>query len=186
MKVAFLDRDGVINKEVNYLHKVDDFEYTSNCLEGMKNLNLLGFSIVIITNQAGIAKGIFSIDEFQELTNWILNDLAKNGVEILDYLYCPHHPLGVINEYSICCNCRKPAPGMLFSIQNKYGVDMQNSILIGDKLSDIEAASNAGVGRSFLVESGHKLSWKARAKAPVYENLYCVSKLLLFQNHTMS
>lgn len=182
MKVAFLDRDGVINKEVNYLHKLDDFEYTSNCLKGMKNLNSLGFSIVIITNQAGIAKGIFSIDEFQKLTNWILNDLAKNGIEILDHLYCPHHPLGVIEEYAISCNCRKPAPGMLLSIKNKYGIDMRNSILIGDKVSDIEAALNAGVGQSFLVESGHKLSRQSRVKVPVYENLYYVSEWLLLQD----
>lgn len=178
MKVAFLDRDGVINKEVNYLHKITDFSYTDNCIIGLKKLTKLGFELIIVTNQAGLAKGIFSDADFKLLSEWLLKDLSMKGVVPLDYIFCPHHPNGVVEKYTVNCNCRKPRPGMLTLAQQKYNVNMKNSILIGDKLSDIQAARSAGVGRSYLVESGHPLTANDRLIAPVCTNLYEVAELL--------
>ena len=178
MKVAFLDRDGVINKEVNYLYRIDEFTYTSKCIEGLKILRDLDFEIIIVTNQAGIAKGIFSEDEHKTLLTWLLNDLSNKGIKILEYIFCPHHLNGVVQKFKIDCNCRKPKPGMLESAKNNYSINMKDSILIGDKITDIKAAISAGVGAYYLVESGHKLSVDDRLVAPVYSNLYNVAKLL--------
>lgn len=176
--MAFLDRDGVINKEINYLHKIEDFEYTENCVQGMKGLMALGYKLVIVTNQAGIAKRIFSEDALSRLTTWLLNDLRGNGVDVLAHYHCPHHPDGVNPKYAIPCSCRKPGPGMILQAQRDYGVDLSESILIGDKLSDIRAASSATIGRSFLVRSGHSLPSSAESVAPVFKNLFAVSEWL--------
>jgi len=178
VKVAFLDRDGVINKEINYLHKIEDFSYTVNCISGLKKLNGLGFELIVVTNQAGLAKGIFSEKDFQTFSEWLLRDLASHGVELCDYIFCPHHPEGVIQRYSIDCDCRKPKPGMLTSARKKHKINMQDSILIGDKISDIQAAKRAGVGRSYLVASGHELNANDHLIAPVCTNLFEVAVLL--------
>ena len=178
MKVAFLDRDGVINKEVSYLHKIKDFIYTEKCLKGLKVLRKLGYEIVIVTNQAGLAKGIFSEKEFDILSSWLLEDLKRNSIEVLDYLFCPHHPDGKVKKYTMECAHRKPNPGMLVFAQKKYKINMKSSILIGDKLSDVKAAKSAGVGNFYLVESGHALSPQDSLYAPVFPNLFEVAKSL--------
>lgn len=181
MKVAFLDRDGVINEEVNYLHKIQDFRYTTDCIGGLKKLKALGFKLIVVTNQAGLAKGFFSEHDFEELTKWLLKDLASKEVELLDYIFCPHHPDGVVKKWAGDCNCRKPRPGMLLAAKRKYSIDMANSILIGDKLSDIIAAKSANVGGVYLVESGHALRESDTLHAPVYSNLFDVAVHLEMQ-----
>ena len=125
IKVAFLDRDGVINKEVNYLHKIRDFRYTKDCIKGLKLLKRIGFELVIVTNQAGIAKGIFPQRDHQNLSNWLIKDLAQNGIELLDYIFCPHHPEGIIEEYTLECDCRKPNPGMLLNARKNHNIDLE-------------------------------------------------------------
>ena len=171
-KAAFLDRDGVINEETNYLHKINDFKYTTNCVNGLLKLQKLGYILIIITNQAGIAKGVFSEKDFQILSDWMLNDFHNNGIKIKDLIHCPHHPEGIIEKYKKDCDFRKPKPGMLNYAKKKYNIDMNNSILIGDKLSDIEAAKAANVGKFYLVESGHRLDPKRCSNIPIYPNLY--------------
>jgi D-glycero-D-manno-heptose 1,7-bisphosphate phosphatase len=172
MKVAFLDRDGVVNKEVNYLHTIDDFEYTENCKEGLLQLRNLGYEIVIITNQAGIAKGYFSEEQYKTLTEWMLNDLESSGIKVLECLFCPHHVRGTVKGYISDCDWRKPGTGMIDFVTSKYPVNLTDSILIGDKYSDIEAGYHAGVGRLFLVESGHKLTEQIYHCNGVFRNLY--------------
>lgn len=180
MKVAFLDRDGVINKEINYLYKIADFEYTYRCIDGLRILTGLGFKLVIVTNQAGIAKGIFTQEQYRLLATWMLSDLKNHGVDILECSYCPHHPNGKIEEYSVECKYRKPGTGMLDAIKISYNVDMDNSILIGDKITDIQAANDAGVGRAFLVKSGHpqKPDLFQDHKFELADNLYSVARYL--------
>jgi len=178
MKVAFLDRDGVINKEINYLHKIKDFQYTNRCIDGLLLLITLGFQLVIVTNQAGIAKGIFSKDDYHCLTAWMLDDLKSKAVDVLECMYCPHHPDGSIPEYTVACECRKPGHFMLETVKIKYDVDMRKSIMIGDKISDIYAAQNANVGRSFLVRSGHPLNNDLQGNFEVEDDLYSVANLL--------
>ncbi len=139
MKVAFLDRDGVINREVNYLHRVEDFKYTERCIDGLKNLISLGFEIVVVTNQAGIARGYYTESDYHELTNFYRNNLAKQGIELLDVLYCPHHPDGTAERYRKKCDCRKPQPGMILRAAETFSISLEHSVLIGDKITDAQA-----------------------------------------------
>lgn len=178
MKVAFVDRDGVVNKEVNYLSRIADFKYTENCIEALKSLSSLGYRIIIVTNQAGIARGYFHEQDYFILTNWYLNDLKYQGVDILDVFHCPHHTEGVHALYSITCNCRKPKPGLLTKAISKYDIDLENSIMVGDKVSDIEAGLAAGVKHVYLVESGHELPDEAYEDYEVFENLFSLSQHL--------
>lgn len=175
IRVAFLDRDGVINKEVNYLHKIEDFEYTENCIEGLKNLRKLGFEIIIVTNQAGIARGYYTEAQYQELTNWYLADLSKYDVDILDVFHCPHHPQGTVDEYTLSCICRKPQKGMFEYALSKYDIDIDNSVMVGDKESDLIAAQSIGINQVILVESGHSIPEVLREKYQIETSLYAAS-----------
>lgn len=171
MKVVFLDRDGVINREINYLYKTIDFEYTFKCVEALTNILSAGYQIIVITNQAGIARGIFTEGDYYELTKFYTQDLSSHGVDILDVFFCPHHIDGVVSKYKVDCNCRKPKPGMLLNAIDKYGVDISNSYFVGDKFSDVEAGDAAGIPNLALVESGHLFD-ASMPPAPVYKNLY--------------
>jgi D-glycero-D-manno-heptose 1,7-bisphosphate phosphatase len=157
IKVAFLDRDGVINKEVNYLYKVEDFEYTENCIDGLKKIKALGYEIIIVTNQAGIARGYYTEVDYQKLTDWYVADLKQHGIDILDVFYCPHHPDGKIERYTKSCECRKPNSGMFDKAMTKYDIDIEKSMMVGDKTTDLIAAKKVGIQQLYLVETGHQI-----------------------------
>lgn len=178
MKIAFLDRDGVINIEKNYLHKIEDFEYTYNCKKALKVFLKKGFKIIIITNQAGIGKGLFSEKDYNFLTKYYLDDLLKSDIPILDVFYCPHHPNAKIEEYKKDCNNRKPKPGMLIKAAKKYNIDMKESILVGDKSSDMLAGMNAGIEDLFLVKSNQTDMKESIKNVPIYNNLYEISMVI--------
>ena len=149
-KTIFLDRDGVINYEVNYLHKISDFKFINGTFDACQSFLKLGYKIIIITNQSGIARGYYSVNDYEKLTNWMLSQFNDQGILILDTFYCPHLP-------ESNCTCRKPNPGMFIKAKNKYNIDMNNSWIIGDKETDIEAAQSAFIPNSILVRSGHKI-----------------------------
>ena len=153
IKTIFLDRDGVINKETKYLHKIKDFEFIDGIFESCKYLKSLGYKIIVITNQSGISRGYYTKNDFQIITNWMIDQFNNNDIKILDVLYCPHLP-------NTKCNCRKPKPGMLFEAKKKHNINMNKSWLIGDKETDIIAANNAGINNTILVKSGHKINEK--------------------------
>ncbi|WP_435189475.1 D-glycero-beta-D-manno-heptose 1,7-bisphosphate 7-phosphatase [Pseudothioglobus sp. nBUS_23] len=150
IKTIFLDRDGVINHEVNYLHKIEDFKFIDGVFESCRYFQKLGFKIIIISNQSGIGRGYYSLEEYYNLTEWLKNEFIKNKIEIYDIFFCPHHP-----EKN--CFCRKPKPGMFLNAKNKHEIDMKNSWMIGDKESDISAARSSGVTNTILLKSGHKI-----------------------------
>jgi D-glycero-D-manno-heptose 1,7-bisphosphate phosphatase len=150
IKTIFLDRDGVINKEVNYLYKIKDFEFIEGIFEACNSFQLDGYQIIIITNQSGISRGIYSKNEFELLSKWMKNEFENRNIKILDIFHCPHNSTSR-------CDCRKPKPGLFFQAKNKYGIDMEKSWMIGDKESDIEAAINAGIKYTILVRSGHQI-----------------------------
>ncbi|MCA3950713.1 D-glycero-alpha-D-manno-heptose-1,7-bisphosphate 7-phosphatase [Vibrio vulnificus] len=177
IKVAFLDRDGVINEEVNYLHEIEKFKYTYRFKEGVKRLKSLGYEIVIVTNQAGIAKGIFSQENYSELTSWYIKDLERDNIDILDVYYCPHHPNGILPELSYDCICRKPKPGMLLMAEKEHNIDLKESILIGDKISDAKAGVNANLKHVFLVSTGHYID-RNEWDEPIYDSILEVAGLL--------
>ena len=151
IKTIFLDRDGVINKEVNYLHRMEDFEFIDGIFEACKHFLKLGYKIIIVTNQSGIARGYFKENDYHNLSNWMLKQFQKRSIEILDIFHCPHGP-------ESDCNCRKPKPGMFFMAQNKHDINMTNSWLIGDKEDDIIAGISSGIFNTILVRSGHKIN----------------------------
>ena len=151
IKTIFLDRDGVINKEINYLHKIDDFEFIDGVFETCQYLISLDYQIIVITNQSGISRGYYTEKDFQIITEWMIAEFQKNDIIILDIFHCPHMP-------NSNCNCRKPKPGMLLDAKYKHNIDMQNSWLIGDKEIDIIAANSSGITNTILVKSGHKIN----------------------------
>ena len=150
-KTIFLDRDGVINKDVNFLHKIKDCEFIDGIFEACIYFQDIGFKIVVITNQSGIARGYFNENDYQILTNWITLQFNKKSIKLLEIFHCPHGP-------DSKCSCRKPSPGMLLEAKHKYSIDMSNSWLIGDREDDILAANNAGINNTILVRSGHKIN----------------------------
>ena len=148
IKTIFLDRDGVINKEVRYLYRLSSFEFIDGIFETCLYFQKLGYEIVIVTNQSGIARGYYNENDYQKLTEWMLNQFNNNGIKILDTFYCLHGP-----EEN--CECRKPKPGMFIEAKDKYNIRMKDSWMIGDKETDIKAANLAGINNTILVRSGH-------------------------------
>jgi D-glycero-D-manno-heptose 1,7-bisphosphate phosphatase len=153
VKAAFLDRDGVINLDTGYVHRWDEFVFAPGAIAAMRDLQTAGFMLIVVTNQAGIARGYYSTQQFETLTAQMLGHLESEGVRITAVYHCPHHPAGSVPALSIDCDCRKPAPGMLLAAAREHGLSLANSILIGDKPSDIGAAQAAGIGRAYMVES---------------------------------
>ena len=143
MKVLFLDRDGVINHDYGHVYRVTDFHFIDGIFDLCNFFIKLGFYIVIITNQAGIAKKIYSLEDFFKLDEWMKNRFLEEGIEILETFYCPHHP-------SDKCECRKPRPGMIINSINKYSLNPTDCVLIGDNLSDLEAGRSAGLTDLYL------------------------------------
>jgi D-glycero-D-manno-heptose 1,7-bisphosphate phosphatase len=152
-KAAFLDRDGVINKDKAYVHRWEDFEFVPGAIWSMKELQNSGYELVIVTNQSGLARGFYTEKEYLHLTEDLRQHLDSHGVKLAGVYHCPHHPNGKIPSLRLECNCRKPAPGMLLKAARELHLSLPDSILIGDKLSDIEAARAAGVGHAYLVNS---------------------------------
>ncbi len=170
-KALFLDRDGVINVEVNYLHKIEEFIFIDGIFELCKYYQDLGYIIVVVTNQSGIARGYYTEYDFNKLTTWMIAEFAKKDIEIKKVYYCPHHP-----DFSSTCSCRKPKPGMLLEAKKEFDIDMKNSVMIGDKERDIEAALNAGLIETYLFDerSTCKIS-KATKIVNKLEDIYNVN-----------
>lgn len=164
-KAAFIDRDGVINEERNYVHRIEDFVLLPGVAQGLVLLRDAGFRLIVVTNQAGIARGYYDQSAMERLHDHMREQLAMQGV-VLDAIYfCPHHPQGRVQGLAVECDCRKPAPGMLLQAAKDFNLDLSASVLIGDKLSDVQAGKKAGVGRNVIVESGHEVHAAARLQA---------------------
>jgi len=146
-RIAFFDRDGVINKKAFphcYITKVDEFVFNKGIVELLSRLIQLGFEIIIVSNQRGIARGFFSEQDLHDIHTYMETSLQKQGIRILDIFYCPHN----IDK----CSCRKPKPGLLKQATQKYNIDLVSSILISDSKEDIKMATTFGIGKSFLIE----------------------------------
>ena len=146
-KALFLDRDGTINIEKNYVFKTEDFEFTKGIFELIKSYQDNGFLIFVISNQSGISRGFYSENDYQNLTNWMIKKFDMNGITITKTYHCPHHPK-ITGE----CDCRKPKPGMILKAINEFNINPSESVLIGDKKSDILAGENAGIGKNLFIQ----------------------------------
>jgi D-glycero-D-manno-heptose 1,7-bisphosphate phosphatase len=164
IKAVFIDRDGTINEEREYVNRIEDFKFIPGSLEALSLLTQHGVKIYIITNQAGIAKGYFTIDEFHHLTQFMLNFFKNEGIKVERVLFCPHHPEGIIPEYSIPCACRKPNTELLEDVMRENSFNANEVVLIGDKNSDIEAGRKLGM-KTYLVETGYGFEEKGTTQA---------------------
>lgn len=153
--VIFLDRDGTINEEVNYLHRPEDFVFLPGAAKAIQLLKEAGYRVVVVTNQAGVARGYYSEADVERLHEYVNERLQKEyQTEIDAFYYCPHHPEHGIGDYKIACHCRKPETGMLEQAQEKFAIDKAKSWMIGDKLLDVEAGKRFGVNTA-LVGTGY-------------------------------
>ena len=163
-KAFFLDRDGVINVEIGYLHEVDKLEVFANAAQAVKLIHEHGFLAVAVTNQAGVAKGYYPESDILPLHAAIQQRLlSAGGMDALidGWYYCPHHP-----EFTGECSCRKPRPGMLNKAAADFNIDLASSFMIGDRMSDVKAGINAGCKASYLVRTGYGLETLAKEPSP--------------------
>ncbi|WP_022942514.1 D-glycero-beta-D-manno-heptose 1,7-bisphosphate 7-phosphatase [Psychromonas hadalis] len=171
-RAIFLDRDGVINVDKGYVSVVDDFEFIDGVIEALQALKEKGYLLVVITNQSGIARGYFSEEQFHTLTEWMDWSLANRGVDLDGIYYCPHHAEHGIGEYKVDCDCRKPKAGMLNEAIEALGIDVTQSILVGDKVSDIQAGIAAGIKTNYLVRTGKEITEQGENLATaIYDDL---------------
>lgn len=161
----FLDRDGTINVDHGYVFESDNFEFIDGVIDAMRELKKMGFALVLVTNQSGIARGLFTEDQFMHLTEWMDWSLADRDVDLDGIYFCPHHPEGIVEEFRQSCDCRKPQPGMFLTAQQDLNIDMASSYMVGDKIEDLQAASAAGVGKKVLVRSGKPVTAEGESAA---------------------
>jgi len=149
-KALFLDRDGVINEDLHYVHRIEDFHFVEGIFELLREVQEQAYLLIVITNQAGIARGYYSEDDFHQLSHWMKARMKDKGIQLDAVYYCPFHPEHGIGKYRKKSDCRKPAPGMIFKACRDFDIDLSASALIGDKNSDIAAGQRAGVGTNIL------------------------------------
>ena len=141
---VFFDRDDTLVKDTGYMYKIADFQWMDGALIALKQLCDAGIAVFIVTNQGGIGKGLFTRQQMQAFHNHLFKEAEKADITITDIAYCPHHPEAVTAEMVTPCTCRKPEPGMLRQLARKWDIDLGQSVMIGDRPSDIEAGRRAG------------------------------------------
>jgi D-glycero-D-manno-heptose 1,7-bisphosphate phosphatase len=164
-KALFLDRDGVINVDHGYVYQSEKFEFIDGVFNACKAFYEAGYKIIIITNQSGIGRGYYTEADFLALTTWMKAQFSHHHIEVADVYFCPHHPKKALSAYLKQCECRKPAPGMLLQGIKEHNINPASSIMVGDKLSDMQAAQKAGVNTRVLVRSGQSFDESAKQHA---------------------
>ena len=177
---AFIDRDGVLNEERAFVHRPEDFAFVPGAIEALRLLEEAGYRLVVVTNQSGIARGLYGEADYLALTAHMRLSLEARAVRLDAVEYCPHLPDAAVARYRRDCDCRKPRPGMLLKAIGALDIEPRASFLVGDRLSDVEAGRAAGLGRCFLVRTGYELSREAMDRADgVYDDLLaCVRDVL--------
>ena len=171
-KIVFLDRDGTLNEEVNYLHRTEDLRLLPGVPEALAGLKDAGFKLIVVTNQAGVARGYYTEEDVKHLHDHMNGLLKPYGAELDAFYYCPHHPEYGIGKYKRSCSCRKPGTGMFEMAARDFSIDRAASFMIGDKLLDVEAGKRFGL-TSILVGTGYGEEVYAQdlktGRAPLYD-----------------
>jgi D-glycero-D-manno-heptose 1,7-bisphosphate phosphatase len=151
---VFLDRDGVLNVDHGYVARREDFQWVEGAIAAVRALNDAGYYVFVATNQSGIARGLYAVEDMQKLHEFMRDELAREGARIDDIRFCPFHPEGTVNAYRRASDWRKPGPGMILDLMKQWPIDLERSVLIGDKQADVEAARAAGI-RGLLFSGGN-------------------------------
>jgi D-glycero-D-manno-heptose 1,7-bisphosphate phosphatase len=168
---AFLDRDGVLNRDSGYVHRAADFVWVDGAQQAIKRFNDRGWFVFVITNQAGIARGYYQPDDVEALHRWVNDELRSVGAHVDAFYYCPHHPEGTAERYRMVCDCRKPAPGLVLQAMRDWPVRREGSVMIGDKDIDLATAEAAGI-TGLLFDTRKNLDEVIKAFLPGQENSF--------------
>ena len=171
-KAIFLDRDGTINVDKDYLYKIEDFQFEPKADEALKILYDSGYILIVVTNQSGIARGYYSEEDVEILHQNLLKILQEKGIKISKFYYCPHHPTKGVGKYKTDCECRKPNPGMLLKGIEEFNIDTSLSYMVGDKKSDVDAGLKAGVTSIFLNNGKEEVPKDLSENVLVFKSLY--------------
>lgn len=158
----FLDRDGTLIEDANYLSRIEQVKLLPGAAEAVKLWNDAGWPVILITNQSGVARGYFPEERVHEVHRHLKLLLAEHGARLDAVYYCPHHPEGIVKEYRKPCECRKPRPGMILQAALEHDIDLSRSVMIGDKVDDMHAAEAAGC-YGLYVDDSHGLAAHAKA-----------------------
>lgn len=183
-KAVFLDRDGTINVEKEYLYRIQDFEFIPGAMEGLLKLQEAGYLLIIITNQSGIGRGYYTEDDFRTLNNWMQDQLRKKGILISNVYCCPHFPEAKVEKYRMVCRCRKPLLGMFEQAVKDYTIDLAQSWSIGDKLRD-HAICEKSSCKGFLVGNNELAGIIRTVKNGKIRNVCYASSLLEAANYIL-
>lgn len=157
-RALFLDRDGVINIDKGYVYRIADFAFVPGIMDVCRHFQAHGFLIVIVTNQSGIARKLYTETDYHTLTAWMLEQFRMEGIHISKVYHCPDHP-----DFTGPSNRRKPNPGMLLEAAEAFNIDLSQSVMIGDKPSDMEAAERAGIKQRILVNTNEAIEFSVFA-----------------------
>jgi len=171
-KAIFLDRDGVINVEKNYIYKQKDFNFIEGVFDAVQYFKKLGYLVIVITNQSGIGRNYYSVEDFHKLNNWMLNEFDRNQAALDCVYFCCHRP----DEN---CSCRKPKPGMILNAISDFNIDIKQCWLIGDKESDIGTGRRAGMKNLILVRSGHSIDESNTEASYIVDSVYDTIRIIL-------
>jgi D-glycero-D-manno-heptose 1,7-bisphosphate phosphatase len=177
---VFLDRDGTINEEKEYLFRTEDFSFIPGAPEAIRLLKEAGFLVIVVTNQSGIGRGYYDEEAVRRLHRHMDDELSRYGAAVDGYYLCPHHPHHGIGAYLKDCTCRKPLPGMLLDAVRDYSIDISSSFIIGDKRADVEAGIAAGC-RPLLVRTGYgKVEERHSPESvPVYDDILAAAQAII-------
>ena len=181
-KAVLLDRDGTINIDKDYLYQLEEFEFIPGAKEALRIFQDMGYLIIIVTNQSGIAKGYYNEQMLEELHHWMREELLKQEIRITDILYCPHHPNAIIEKYKAECVCRKPRLGMYKKAIKQWNLDIKECYVIGDRLRDLELCKEydcSGILVGNREEEIAKLTTLKSNKIAICNDLYDAAQLIV-------
>jgi D-glycero-D-manno-heptose 1,7-bisphosphate phosphatase len=179
-RAVFIDRDGTVNEEKEYLHRPEDFRFIPGAPAAIRLLNEAGFLVLVVTNQSGVGRGYYDEAAVRRLHRFMDEELGRHGAKVDAYYFCPHHPRHGTGDYLRECACRKPLPGMLHEAAGDFQIDLTASFIIGDKIADIEAGLAAGC-RPLLVRTGYGVAEAVSLPVGVhsYDDILAAARAIL-------